>query len=753
MALISHSSPIREKKFSERAPAAAFSWHDHGMASSRARTVLLSAVLAAMLLRTDPVCAKAVISEVLWPGSDLGTADEWVEIAGAGDAVTPLSGWTLTSVNTSGNEITILTFSTGATLAAGEFLVVSRYSAAQSRLAAEPAFVTSDMSLPNSKLLLRLRDAAGQIMDQADDGSGAPFAGENSTTPLIKASMERLSFLGPGSDAGNWATASASRGLDAGSPVLATPGFARTRADTSTSLSAGGPLPSSSSSSSVPLVPLVPSVPSVTSSSSRSSSSPIQQTVPSSSSFADRWSLIAQTPDDRSAFAISGVQPNPAGKDQGREWVEIQNATARDQSLEGWSVVPVGGKSGAVTFGSVVLQPGQARRFGSAELRLALTNQQGELRLLSPVGAVVSRVRWKDASDDRVYYAQEVPAGGVRATVVHVVDGDTIDVEIGAGAGTSGLRKAERVRLIGVDAPEIHASDPRSAALAKRSLHFMQDLLRGGEVALDFDGDMRDAYGRLIAYVVTPLGGSAQEALLEEGLASVEQRFSFSRLEKFLAVQREAQMEGLGMWAFGVEGTEGTQGIKGTNPSTSLRAGGTKEKMTEGTEVTPLRSARFAGQAEVVEVKEGNEVLEVSKHKILAAVFSISSTSSRTSISSRSRSRKRASTSPKSKSKRSAAARKASAAVKNVATVSSSAAVAPPFDDGLNYSPMGERSREFKEFKKFEGIKELIEEPALAPPPSTQTAAAFPMGMLSILLSGAASLSGIAGWILGKMRG
>ena len=86
------------------------------------------------------------------------------------------------------------------------------------------------------------------------------------------------------------------------------------------------------------------------------------------------------------------------------------------------------------------------------------------------------------------------------ATVVHIVDGDTIDVQIG-GAD-------ERVRLTGIDTPEI-AHEPSgdrpgndAECFADAAHGFVAALLPAGtEVRLERDVVGRDDYGRLLAYV------------------------------------------------------------------------------------------------------------------------------------------------------------------------------------------------------------------------------------------------------------
>jgi micrococcal nuclease len=197
--------------------------------------ILIGLLLLAWSLKAS---ARAVVSEVMWAGSDLSSADEWVEIACI-DAPCDFTGWRLTSLNGKGEETTIVRFSTGSTMAPGQFAVLANSSADVSRLAMEPWIVASSMSLPNTKLLLRLRDGAGSIMDQVDDGVGAPFAGANkmqtgsgSNLPagqagvgsaFLWASMERIDLFGSGALKSNWRTAEEMSGWDDGAPMRGTP--------------------------------------------------------------------------------------------------------------------------------------------------------------------------------------------------------------------------------------------------------------------------------------------------------------------------------------------------------------------------------------------------------------------------------------------------------------------------------------------------------------------------------------------------
>ncbi|OGJ59563.1 hypothetical protein A2635_04335 [Candidatus Peribacteria bacterium RIFCSPHIGHO2_01_FULL_51_9] len=167
-----------------------------------------------------------VISEVMWAGTDLSTADEWLELTGIynGTGSIPalsLSGWTITRLN-DGAEETMMRFGEGIVIGSGTRLVVSNYSEDESRLFIDPNVVSSAVSLSNTKLLLRLRMASGSLVDSIDDGVGAPFAGSN-VDP--KASMERIDFSGSGGLKSNWNTATTFLGFDDGANLFGTPGF------------------------------------------------------------------------------------------------------------------------------------------------------------------------------------------------------------------------------------------------------------------------------------------------------------------------------------------------------------------------------------------------------------------------------------------------------------------------------------------------------------------------------------------------
>ena len=126
-------------------------------------------------------------------------------------------------------------------------------------------------------------------------------------------------------------------------------------------------------------------------------------------------------------------------------------------------------------------------------------------------------------------------APGAAARVVGIVDGDTIDVEIGG--------ETYRLRYIGVNTPERDQPLYREAKEANRAL------VMGREVRLVRDVSETDGYGRLLRYVWvgdTFVNGE----LVRRGFAQASTYPpDVARQAELGALQREAIAERRGMWA------------------------------------------------------------------------------------------------------------------------------------------------------------------------------------------------------------
>ena len=133
-----------------------------------------------------------------------------------------------------------------------------------------------------------------------------------------------------------------------------------------------------------------------------------------------------------------------------------------------------------------------------------------------------------------------------QATVTRVVDGDTVIVSI--ANPPEGLAKRERVRFIGVDTPEtVHPSKPVEY-FGKEASDFTKAALSKKAVRLAFDRDLRDKYGRLLAYVYLEKGKCFNAELVEKGYGHAYTAFPFQFLEEFRKLQASAREKKAGLW-------------------------------------------------------------------------------------------------------------------------------------------------------------------------------------------------------------
>jgi micrococcal nuclease len=151
-------------------------------------------------------------------------------------------------------------------------------------------------------------------------------------------------------------------------------------------------------------------------------------------------------------------------------------------------------------------------------------------------------------------HPETVPA--VRATVVDVIDGDTVRVRFPNGT-------RDTVRLLGVDTPEVFSENtpgeyegvPDTAAgrdclgrYGEAASEYARERLAGRTVGLAFDSlaGRRGYYDRLLAYVYVD-GEQFNRDLLREGYA----RFYESRFlerERYAAAERRARAADRGLW-------------------------------------------------------------------------------------------------------------------------------------------------------------------------------------------------------------
>jgi len=156
--------------------------------------------------------------------------------------------------------------------------------------------------------------------------------------------------------------------------------------------------------------------------------------------------------------------------------------------------------------------------------------------------------------------------------VRRVVDGDTLV-----------LVPDERVRLIGIDTPEVHPSDKLTwdakrsqkdvkeiQALGREATEITQKLMAGGKVRLEYGPTQRDVHGRTLAYVYFLMKEDQLLALMDQtfregraplvkeymlnrvlvkyGYAKAYTRFPFPYSGEFRELEKKAQENNWGLW-------------------------------------------------------------------------------------------------------------------------------------------------------------------------------------------------------------
>jgi micrococcal nuclease len=164
--------------------------------------------------------------------------------------------------------------------------------------------------------------------------------------------------------------------------------------------------------------------------------------------------------------------------------------------------------------------------------------------------------------------AQFTPGTAYPATVVRVIDGDTVRVTFPDG-------NQDTIRILGVDTPELDPdeSDPGLfegfpdpaylASWAEEASSVLRQEVGDREVFITTDKQAgeRDRYGRILAYLSTESGTDIGSLLLSRGLARVYTPETFARKEDYLQVQRAAMQKRIGIWSGMTPAQDTTGGV------------------------------------------------------------------------------------------------------------------------------------------------------------------------------------------------
>ncbi|OUR72024.1 nuclease [Methylophaga sp. 41_12_T18] len=124
-------------------------------------------------------------------------------------------------------------------------------------------------------------------------------------------------------------------------------------------------------------------------------------------------------------------------------------------------------------------------------------------------------------------------------SVAKVYDGDTIILENG-----------ERVRLLGINTPEIESRLRQGEQGGQQAKLWLQKKLQQGQVYLEYDQQRRDKYKRLLAHCFLADDEHLNLTIVAQGLATVtiippNLRYS----EELTSAQQHAELAQLGIWS------------------------------------------------------------------------------------------------------------------------------------------------------------------------------------------------------------
>lgn len=130
-------------------------------------------------------------------------------------------------------------------------------------------------------------------------------------------------------------------------------------------------------------------------------------------------------------------------------------------------------------------------------------------------------------------------------TVVKVVDGDTIDIDI-----PDGKYKTTRIRLLGIDTPETAKSPRGEMYYGPEASQFAKDTVLNKRVIviLNENAKPRDKYGRLLAYIKLADGRILNEELISNGFAYAYTIFKHPDFEKYIELEETARKGKKGLW-------------------------------------------------------------------------------------------------------------------------------------------------------------------------------------------------------------
>ena len=123
------------------------------------------------------------------------------------------------------------------------------------------------------------------------------------------------------------------------------------------------------------------------------------------------------------------------------------------------------------------------------------------IKILAQIIGTFALMTWVNAAD--VPIAADCPTGRYvyNVKVVSVYDGDTITADVDLGFNT--WRMGEKLRLYGIDTPEMRGDDKPRGTISR---DWLRSAVLGKEILIESYRDKQGKYGRFLAVLHLPLG-------------------------------------------------------------------------------------------------------------------------------------------------------------------------------------------------------------------------------------------------------
>ena len=189
-----------------------------------------------------------------------------------------------------------------------------------------------------------------------------------------------------------------------------------------------------------------------------------------------------------------------------------------------------------------------AQSNGEESDEIKATTEEGKAVILYPDGTwEFEDARLYDVSRTDIRSFADVDLSqATKAIVIKCTDKDTFDVLIQNPPNR--LKKQETIRLLGVDAPELHHNG-EAEPFSFEASEYTKERVYNKKVLLAFDHRLRDQYDRVLAYVYLPDGSCLNAELLENGYARLFSSEECQFSEEFRSLERAARERQAGLWA------------------------------------------------------------------------------------------------------------------------------------------------------------------------------------------------------------